>query len=94
MGRNREGSCGVALEISPNHSTLHKYPSFQLCLEPVCTSDYGTNASLTFVQHDGTPQGHIFFGLVIQLSENTDIFGIALRCLQFLPLILSVILKI
>ena len=23
MGRNREGSCGVALEISPNHSTLH-----------------------------------------------------------------------
>jgi hypothetical protein len=26
---------------------------------------------------------YIFFGLVIQLSESTDIFGIALRCLQF-----------
>jgi len=38
---------------------------------------------LTFVQHDGTPEGHIFFGLVVQLSESTDIFGIAIKCLQF-----------
>ena len=61
----------------------NKHPSFQLCLEPVCTSNHGTNAGLTFVQHDGTPEGHIFFGLVVQLSESTDIFGIAIKCLQF-----------
>ncbi|KAG2639635.1 hypothetical protein PVAP13_2KG216216 [Panicum virgatum] len=61
----------------------NKYPSFQLWLEPVRTLEHGTNACLTFVQYDGTLESHIFVGLVVQLSESTDIFGIALRCLQF-----------
>ena len=61
----------------------NKYPSCQLLLEPIRTSMDGTNVVLTFVQYDGTPEGHIVFCLVIQLSESTDVFGIALRCLQF-----------
>ena len=61
----------------------NKYPSFQLRLEPVRTSMDGTNVVLTFVQYDGTPEGHIFISMVVKLSESTDIFGIALRCLQF-----------
>ena len=28
-------------------------------------------------------EGHIFFNLAVQLSESTDIVGIALRCLQY-----------
>jgi len=61
----------------------NKYPSFQLGLEPVRTSEHGTNAGLTFVQYDGTPEGNVFFSLCVQLSESTDIFGIAIKCLQF-----------
>jgi len=72
----------------------NKYPSCQLLLMPIHTSMDGTNVGLTFVQYDGTPEGHIYFSLDVQLSESTDIFGIALKCLQFLPLISSVILKV
>jgi hypothetical protein len=61
----------------------NKYTSFQLWLVPIHTSAHGTNDGLTFLHYDGTPEGHIFFTLVVQLSESTDIFGIALRCLQF-----------
>ena len=48
----------------------NKYPSFQLRLEPVRTSMDGTNVVLTFVQYDGTPEGHIYFNLAVQLSES------------------------
>jgi len=61
----------------------NKYPSFQLWLIPIYTSAHGTNVNLTFVQYDGTPEGHIYFNLAVQLSESTDIVGIALRCLQY-----------
>ncbi|XP_025826721.1 uncharacterized protein LOC112902040 isoform X2 [Panicum hallii] len=61
----------------------NKYPSFQLWLVPIRTSEYGTTVSLTFVQYDGTPEGNIFFSLAVQLSESIDIFGIAIKCLQF-----------
>jgi len=61
----------------------NKYPSFQLWLVPIRTSEYGTTVGLTFVQYDGTPKGNIFFTLAVQLSESTDIFGIAIKCLQF-----------
>jgi len=61
----------------------NKYPSVLLRLAPIHTSEYGKNVALTFDQYDGTPEGNILFGLVIQLSESTDIFGITLRCLQF-----------
>ncbi|KAG2639640.1 uncharacterized protein LOC120660661 [Panicum virgatum] len=61
----------------------NKYPSFQLWLVPIRTSEYGTTVGLTFVQYDSTPKGNIFFTLAVQLSESTDIFGIAIKCLQF-----------
>ena len=59
------------------------YPSFLLWLVPTHTFEHGTIVGLIFVQYDGTPEGNIFFGLNIQLSECTDIFGIAIKCLQF-----------
>ena len=59
------------------------YPSFLLWLVPTRTLEHRTSVSLTFVQYDGTPEGNIFVGLRVQLSESTDIFGIAIKCLQF-----------
>jgi hypothetical protein len=47
------------------------------------TSAHGISAAVTFVQYDGTPGGNIFFSMVVQLSESTDIFGIAVKYLQF-----------
>jgi hypothetical protein len=47
------------------------------------TSAHGISAAVTFVQYDGTPEGNIFFSMVVQLSESTDIFGIAVKYLQF-----------
>ncbi|PUZ68284.1 hypothetical protein GQ55_2G013900 [Panicum hallii var. hallii] len=61
----------------------NKHPSFQFWLVPIRTPEHGTNISLTFIQYDGTPEGNIFFSLGVQLSESTDIFGIAIKCLQF-----------
>ncbi|KAG2631341.1 hypothetical protein PVAP13_2NG019900 [Panicum virgatum] len=61
----------------------NKYPSYQLWLVPIRTSMYGTTVGLTFVQYDGTPEGNISFTLAVQLSKSTDIFGIAIKCLQF-----------
>ncbi|KAG2639639.1 hypothetical protein PVAP13_2KG187100 [Panicum virgatum] len=55
----------------------NKYPSFQFRLVLIRISEHGTNVALTFDQYDGTPEGHIFFSLIIQLSERTDILGIA-----------------
>ncbi|CAL5077992.1 unnamed protein product [Urochloa decumbens] len=69
-----------------NHKIVrekNQYPLFQLWLMPIRTSANGTHVSLSFVQYDGTPQGNIFFSMVVQLSECTDIFGIAVKCLQF-----------
>ncbi|KAG2631354.1 hypothetical protein PVAP13_2NG189200, partial [Panicum virgatum] len=48
----------------------NKYPSFRFMLVPIRISHNGANVVLTFDQYDGTP-------------EDTDILGVALRCLQF-----------
>ncbi|CAL5077990.1 unnamed protein product [Urochloa decumbens] len=61
----------------------NKYPLIQLWLTPSRTSAHGTYVGLTLIQYDGTPEGNIFFSMVVQLSESTDIFWIAIRCLQF-----------
>ena len=42
----------------------------------------GIEAILVLIQNDGTPEGNIYFRITVQLSECTDIVGIASRCLQ------------
>ncbi|KAF8731332.1 hypothetical protein HU200_016387 [Digitaria exilis] len=58
------------------------HPLFQLWLHPIHNEVHGTDVNLIFIQHDGTPEGNICFSLIVQLSESTDIVGIALKCLQ------------
>ncbi|CAL5091744.1 unnamed protein product [Urochloa decumbens] len=55
-------------------------PLFQLWLAPFRTAETGTEASLIFIQKDG--KSNIFFKMIIQLSESTDIVGIAIKCLE------------
>jgi hypothetical protein len=50
---------------------------------PTRNSEHGTNASLLFIQLDGTADINFHFSLTVQLSESTDIIGIAVKCLQF-----------
>ncbi|CAL5091765.1 unnamed protein product [Urochloa decumbens] len=61
----------------------NKYPFIQLWLAPIRTSVHGTNVGLTLIQCDGTPEGNIVFSMIVQLSESTDIFWIAVKCLQY-----------
>ena len=56
--------------------------SFQLLLVPFSTEVCGTEASLVFIQNAGTPEGSIYLSITIQLSECTDIVGMALKRLQ------------
>ncbi|CAL5091768.1 unnamed protein product [Urochloa decumbens] len=67
-----------------HHKIIGKngYLMFQLWLVPYSTAAHGTEASLIFIQYDGTQEGNIFFSMIIQLSESTDIIGIAVKCLQ------------
>jgi hypothetical protein len=62
----------------------NKNPSFQLLLVPFSTEVYGTEASLVVIQNEGTrtPEGNIYFSITVQLSECTDIVGIAIKCLM------------
>ncbi|PAN09337.1 hypothetical protein PAHAL_2G014500 [Panicum hallii] len=60
-----------------------KYPLCQLWLGPTRASEHGTNAFLIFIQYDGTRDINIHVSLTVQLSESTDIVGIAVKCLQF-----------
>ncbi|CAN6181029.1 unnamed protein product [Urochloa humidicola] len=61
----------------------NKYPLIQLWLTPIRFSAHGTYVGLTLIQYDGTPEGNIFFSMLVQLSESTDIFRIAVKCLKF-----------
>ncbi|KAF8713957.1 hypothetical protein HU200_027943 [Digitaria exilis] len=57
--------------------------SSELWLEPFGTTEHGTQAHLIFTQTDGSPRvGNIYFSIVLQISESTDIFGTAIKCLQ------------
>ena len=69
-----------------------EYPSFQFSLVPFITEVFGMEVVLTLIQNDGTLEGNIYFRITLQLSECTDIVGIAILCC--LPLISSVQLKI
>ena len=59
-----------------------EYPSFQILLLPYNNAEHGKEASLIFIQKDGTPDGNICYSIIVQLSESTDIVGIAIKCLQ------------
>ena len=59
-----------------------EYPSFQFSLVPIISQVHGIEAILVLIQNDGTPEGSIYFRITVQLSECTDIVGIAIRCLQ------------
>ncbi|WVZ61669.1 hypothetical protein U9M48_011507 [Paspalum notatum var. saurae] len=54
----------------------NEYPLLQLWLLPKRTSEHGIEANLVFLKKD------IYFGMIVQLSESTDIFGIAVKSLQ------------
>jgi len=52
-------------------------------LAPFGTVEQGTEASLIFIQSDDSPAvGNIYFSIVLQVSESTDIVGTAIQCLQ------------
>ncbi|CAL5077155.1 unnamed protein product [Urochloa decumbens] len=60
-----------------------KYPLFLLWLVPLHTAHHGIEASLIFIQKDSTSsEGDIYFSVILQLSESTDIIGIVIKCLQ------------
>ena len=54
----------------------------QLWLIPFSTAERGTEVSLFFIKKDGTTEGNIYFSMIVQLSESTDVVGIAVRSLQ------------
>ncbi|KAF8731333.1 hypothetical protein HU200_016388 [Digitaria exilis] len=57
--------------------------SSELWLEPFGTTEHGTQAHLIFTKTDGSQRvGNIYFSIVLQISESTDIFGTAIKCLQ------------
>lgn len=60
------------------------YPLLQLWLSPYRTAEHGTEASLVFIKKDCTTpaEGSIHFSMIVQLSESTDIVGIAVKSLQ------------
>jgi len=60
----------------------NRWPLF-LQLVPYITSDYGIEAKFIFIQTDGNAsEDDFFFSLMLQLSESTDIVGMAIQCLQ------------
>ena len=50
-------------------------------MAPFGTAEQGTEASLIFIQTDDSPAvGNIYFSIVLQVSESTDIVGTAIQC--------------
>ncbi|TVU40684.1 hypothetical protein EJB05_14154, partial [Eragrostis curvula] len=59
------------------------YPLFQLCLLPFSTSDRGIETSLILIKKDSNgPEVSTYFHIALQVSETTDIIGIAVKCLH------------
>ncbi|XP_066393723.1 uncharacterized protein [Miscanthus floridulus] len=70
-------------------------PLCQLWLIPFSTAEQGTEVVLIFIKKDGTIEGNIFFSMIVQLSESTNIVGIAVRSLQlFAPHVKFIVEKI
>ncbi|XP_066398502.1 uncharacterized protein [Miscanthus floridulus] len=60
----------------------NKRPLF-LQLVPYINAGYGIGAKFIFMQTDGNAsEDDFFFSLMLQLSESTDIVGMAIECLQ------------
>ncbi|EER98308.2 hypothetical protein BDA96_02G101000 [Sorghum bicolor] len=57
-------------------------PLCLLWLIPFSTAEQATEVVLIFIKKDGTTEGNIYFSMIMQLSESTDIVGIAVRSLQ------------
>ncbi|KAJ1287530.1 hypothetical protein BS78_02G017300 [Paspalum vaginatum] len=72
------------------------HPFLQLWFSPYHTAEHGTEASLVFIKKDGTaPEGSIYFSMIVQLSESTDMVGIAVKSLQsFAPHVKCTVEKI
>ncbi|RCV09311.1 hypothetical protein SETIT_2G017100v2 [Setaria italica] len=61
----------------------NQHPSSQLWLEPFGSAEHGTEAHLIFIQTDDSLSvGNIYFSILLQISESTDIVGTAIQCLQ------------
>ncbi|CAN6374799.1 unnamed protein product [Urochloa humidicola] len=61
-------------------------PLFQLWLGPFFTEEHGIEACLVFMMKNRTTlEDEFFFSVRLQLSESTDIVGIAVKCLQLFP---------
>jgi len=61
----------------------NQHPRSELWLAPFGTAEHGTEASLIFIQTDDSPAvGNIYFSMVLQVSESTDIVGTTIQCLQ------------
>jgi hypothetical protein len=63
-----------------------KHPSSLLWLVPFRTAEHGIEVILIFIHKDSkAPEGSFYFSITLQLSESTDIVGIAIKCLQLIP---------
>jgi hypothetical protein len=58
---------------------------------PFITAEHKVEVTLIFIQKDdNAPENNFYFSIMLQLSESTDIVGIAMKCLQlFTPLFKS-----
>ncbi|GJN09899.1 hypothetical protein PR202_ga27948 [Eleusine coracana subsp. coracana] len=62
------------------------HPSFLLWLVPYRTADHGIEATLKIIHKYGNaPEKNFFLGVMLQISEHTDIVGIVIKCLQLFP---------
>ncbi|KAJ1287539.1 hypothetical protein BS78_02G018000 [Paspalum vaginatum] len=56
-----------------------------LLLEPFITAEHGVEARLVFMQKDANvPEDDFVLTVMLQISESTEIVGIAIKCLQLL----------
>ncbi|XP_066393004.1 uncharacterized protein [Miscanthus floridulus] len=81
-------SCSLIKNLFSGKQLHHKIvrgsqqPLCQLWLIPFSTAERRTEVALFFIKKDGTTEGNIYFSMIVQLSESTDIVGIAVRSLQ------------
>ncbi|CAL5077147.1 unnamed protein product [Urochloa decumbens] len=61
----------------------NEYPSIILWFVPFITAENGIEASLKFIHKDGNSlKNNFFLGVMLQISESTDIVGIVVKSLQ------------
>ncbi|CAN6196741.1 unnamed protein product [Urochloa humidicola] len=64
----------------------NEYPSILLLLIPFNTAEHGIEVSLMFIHKDRKAlENNFSFGVMLQISESTDIVGIVVQCLQLFP---------